>query len=135
VEAEEAVIAIDTNIVVRIIANDDEAQVARARRLLEGSKVVVPTTVLLECEWVLRSGYRLSRERFLSSLRGFLGLENVGLIDPEHVELALDLYSRGLDFADALHVSGANVDTFATFDRELKRRASVLLDGIEIREP
>jgi hypothetical protein len=27
------------------------------------------------------------------------------------------------------------VDTFATFDRELKRRASVLLDGIEIREP
>jgi predicted nucleic-acid-binding protein len=40
----------DTNVVVRYLTNDDPAQAACARRLLEQDDVFVPLTVLLESE-------------------------------------------------------------------------------------
>jgi len=47
-------VAIDTNIVVRILTNDDPPQVARARRLLQGETAWIGLAVLMETEWVLR---------------------------------------------------------------------------------
>jgi len=51
-------IAIDTNILVRIAANDDPAQVAIARGLMHGHTVLIPRAVLLETEWVLHARYK-----------------------------------------------------------------------------
>ena len=41
-------IAIDTNVVVRFLVNDDPEQATRARRLIEAEDVFLSTTVLLE---------------------------------------------------------------------------------------
>jgi len=53
--------ALATNVLVRCGVQDDAAQLAAAKRLItrcvaDGSTLVVPVTVVLELEWVLRSG-------------------------------------------------------------------------------
>jgi predicted nucleic-acid-binding protein len=53
--------ALATNVLVRYVAQDDAAQLAAAQRLItrcvaDGSTLFVPVTVVLELEWVLRSG-------------------------------------------------------------------------------
>lgn len=74
--------AIDTNVVVRFLTGDDPAQAARARRLIEAGEIFVATSVLLESEWVLRSGYGFATERIVPALREFAGLPGVTLEDP-----------------------------------------------------
>jgi predicted nucleic acid-binding protein len=59
-------IGIDTNVLVRFLVRDDEAQFDRARRLIKreasgGEPVMVSQLVLLEAEWVLRSRYSLKK--------------------------------------------------------------------------
>lgn len=120
-------IALDTNIVVRLLADDDPHQSRRAAKLLEDNAVFVPLTVLLETEWVLRSVYALERDAVLRGLRNFLGLRNVTAEATERVVRALSWYEDGLDFADALHVASAieaGAEAFATFDTGLRRLAS-----------
>jgi hypothetical protein len=74
-------LAVDTNIVVRYLTADDLAQAKRARNLVDGNPIFVPTIVLLESEWVLRS-YRLTREQVLAQLRDFLSLATVTAENP-----------------------------------------------------
>ena len=66
--------AVDANVVVRYLTNDDAEQAARARRLLERETTFVPITVLLEAEWMLRAVYNLPAEKVIAALRGFAGL-------------------------------------------------------------
>lgn len=121
--------AIDTNIVVRLLTNDDPDQVARARRVLETGDVLVSTTVLLEAEWVLRSAYGLAPQDILRQLRAFVGLPGITVEDPLRIADALDWAAQGLDFADALHLAGARgCDAFVTFDQRLTRLAATLSD-------
>jgi predicted nucleic-acid-binding protein len=130
------VIAVDTNIIVRIVVADDRDQLAKARRLLERNDVFVGTTVLLECEWVLRSAYKLDRASIERSLRGIVSLDNVHTHDPEAVAKALELFASGVDFADALHLSLAvGSDAFATFDATLRKKAARLPGMIEVVGP
>jgi len=49
------VLAVDTNVVVRLLVNDDERQAAVARRLFESDEIWIGVTVLLEAAWVLES--------------------------------------------------------------------------------
>ena len=120
-------IALDANVVVRLLANDDPQQSHRAAVLLEGNSVFVPLTVLLETEWVLRSVYSLPRDAVARGLGNLLGLTNVTAEATGRVVRALSLYQRGVDFADAIHLARAveaGVEAFATFDRDLHRLAS-----------
>lgn len=118
-------IAVDTNVLVRMIAQDDPAQLAQARRLLATSACFLPDSVLLETAWVLRSSYGGTRAQIHAELTTVLGLPNVRVADPERLHLALQWYSEGLDFADALHLASAQQATaFATFDRAFIRRAA-----------
>ena len=117
-------IAIDTNVLVRLVVADDAEQARRARKLVEGNDVVVATTVLLESEWVLRSGYGFDRADISLAFRRFLGLPNVAPDAPAAVAAALDAYDAGLDFADALHLAAApRAKAFFTFDRRLVKVA------------
>jgi predicted nucleic acid-binding protein len=116
------VIAIDTNVVVRLLVNDDARQGAAARRLFESDEIWIGVTVLLESAWVLESVYALSRTESAAALRRVLGLPNVRVEDPGAVAAALDATGRGLELADALHLLRAPEDAeFATFDRGLAR--------------
>jgi predicted nucleic-acid-binding protein len=117
-------IAIDTNVVVRLLVNDDAAQARRARKLVQAGEVLVPLTVLLETEWVLRYTYGLGPAEIVGLLRGLLGLPGVTSEDPPRLARALHGFERGIDFADALHIaSSGEAASFATFDTKLQRRA------------
>jgi predicted nucleic-acid-binding protein len=118
------VVAVDTNVVVRLVTNDVPAQAARAAAVFRAGPVFIPKSVLLETEWVLRHSYGLASDAVLRALRGVLGLPNVTAEDAATMAVALDLLQRGYDFADALHVaSGARSRRFVTFDARLVKRA------------
>jgi predicted nucleic-acid-binding protein len=127
--------AIDTNILVRFLANDDPRQSPKARAIIEAGDVYVPTTVFLEAEWVLRSAYEYGATQIVSAFEVFAGLPGIAIEDPDLLALALDLASDGLDFADALHLGRArDCEAFITFDRKLVNAAKGL-GSIEVRVP
>lgn len=117
-------VAVDTNVVVRLLTEDDPRQAKRARSLFEGETILVPTTVLLEAEWVLRRLYGLDVVRIVDALAALIALPNVRCEHLGAVTAALDWTRAGLDFADALHVAGGRAaERFATFDAKLVKRA------------
>lgn len=117
-------LALDTNIVVRLLTRDDPAQTETARRLLASNETFVADTVLLETEWVLRSIYGLAANAVVDALRRFVEVDGVNLENPARIAAAFDLAASGLDFADALHLANARgCDAFVTFDKALVRAA------------
>lgn len=118
-------IAVDTNVLVRVITNDDLAQASRAAKLLaRPDRVFVPKTVVLELEWVLRSAYGIDRQAIAAAIHRLQDLSNVEMEDDSVVALALNWYEAGLDFADGLHLASAGPDLdFATFDAALRKKA------------
>jgi predicted nucleic-acid-binding protein len=130
------VIAVDTNILVRYLVEDDPAQTDRAEAVLRSGTVLVPTTVLLETAWVLRSSYRFDRAAIIEGITKLLGLPGVEAEDSAIAGQALDWYGQGLDFADALHLaSSGRAEAFATFDRALRRRARAVRSTIRVVAP
>ena len=116
--------ALDTNVVVRLIIGDDAAQARVAEALVASEPCTVAPSVLMECVWVLRASYRLDATLIASCVRDLLALENIDALDPVLTQQALRGYEAGLDFADALHAAQRrDGDRFATFDRQLARRA------------
>ena len=117
-------LAVDTNVVVRLLVNDDERQGAKARDLFESNDVWIGATVLLEVAWVLESVYGLDGVEAAECLDRLLGLPNVRVENPEAIATALAAAKQGVEMADALHLCRAPEDTeFATFDRALARSA------------
>ena len=122
-------IALDTNVVVRLLVADDADQAARARRLVADNDVLLTTTVLLECEWVLRHAYQLKPEVIQHGFLKLLGLPQVRVTEPNVVQEALECFRHGIDFADALHIAGSRAaEGFATFDKALRRRGKQWTD-------
>ena len=116
--------AIDTNVIVRYLTGDDPGQAGKARGVIDTGGVFVSTTVLLECEWVLRSVYGLSGEDVAAALKAFSGLPGVTVESPYLLREALDRAEKGVDFADALHLgAAAHCQTMLTFDRSFIRTA------------
>lgn len=116
--------AIDTNVLVRFLVGDDKVQARQARAAIEAGDIFVPITVLLESEWVLRSGYGFASARIADALNGFAGLPGVTIESPALLTQGLDWMRDGMDFADALHLGAAEgCDTFLSFDRKFAKSA------------
>lgn len=116
--------AIDTNVIVRFLTADDAVQAKAARKVIEDGDIFVSLTVLLETEWVLRAGYGLSVTEIVDALRALAGLPGVTIEEPAQLALALDWTGKGMDFADALHLTGAShCAAFVSFDRKLAKHA------------
>ena len=118
-------LGLDTNVLVRFLVRDHEAQFERARRLIKrevGSqeKVLISLMVLLETEWVLRSRYRLQKTRIIDAISGLLEATELELEDEPAVEEALYLWKESaVDFADCLigaHHRRLGCRATATFD-------------------
>ena len=118
--------ALDTNVLVRLIVQDDAAQQTAARSVIAatvgaGEAVHIPTTVVLELEWVLRSRYKFSREDIEQTLVGLLASGDVDIASELAVEEAVARYRDGAaDFADCLHTAlalAAGRAPLLTFDR------------------
>lgn len=117
--------AIDTNVLVRFLARDDEQQFQKAVRLFARNAVFIPTTVILETEWVLRYSYGFSQETILDAFCKTFGLANVKIQNPESITQAIELARQGLNFADALLLASTPPEcpNFATFDPALAKNA------------
>ena len=119
-------VALDTNVLVRLLVNDDPAQAEQAAALIDASSACfVPITVALELEWVLRGAYKLPRESVISAFKGLLAIRHLHLEQEQLVKRALDWHRHGMDFADALHLARSEgCGALISFDRRL-----VLLAG------
>jgi predicted nucleic-acid-binding protein len=113
--------AIDTNIVVRLLARDNDDQLETAENLI-GSPFLVLPTVILEAVWVLQTTYRLPRGELVLKLNDLLGNKNAILVSADALKQAVNSYGAGGDFGDMLHLAlaaEANAESFATFDQKL----------------
>lgn len=90
-------IGLDTNVVVRFLVRDDEAQFERARRLIQreagrGEPILISLLVLLETEWVLRSRYGLAKSDIAAAFSGLLDAAELCFEDEASVEQALFMW-------------------------------------------
>jgi predicted nucleic-acid-binding protein len=121
-------IALDTNILLRLITRDDAAQVARVTRFLEevrGQTLLVTDLVLAEVVWTLLRLYRWPPAAVAETVRTLLGKPDVEFEDRDRVAAALKAFSAGADFVDQLIVETARTQgcsQLATFDAELVQR-------------
>ncbi len=101
-------LGLDTNVLVRFLVRDDEAQFDKARKLIKrevaaGRRVFVSQLVLLEAEWVLRSRYGLPKQQIVEVVSGLLDATDVQLEDEAAIEEALFTWKDATaDFADCL---------------------------------
>jgi predicted nucleic-acid-binding protein len=123
--------ALDTNVLARFFVDDaDDVQAAKQRPAAVtalSERSFVSATVLLELEWVLRGFYELSTRDISRVLRALASIEHITLEDRDAVLVAVDVFDKGLDFADALHLArSSRASGFATFDKRLAKRAKGL---------
>jgi predicted nucleic-acid-binding protein len=125
------VIAIDTNVLVRIIADDSGQpdQVAAARALAsESGEIFVPTVVQVETVWVLESGYGLPKAAIVLVLEHLETNEAFAQEEAGRCRRALALFRQAhTDYADCLILAGCQDRGLGlhTFDKRLSR-----LDGV-----
>lgn len=121
-------IAVDTNVLVRLLTRDDEKQFQKAASLFAENDIFIAATAILETEWILRYTYKFAPEAILNAFGKTFGLPNVQIQNPESIARAIDLARKGLDFADALNLTSApkECSSFATFDTALVKKAKGL---------
>ncbi len=118
-------IALDTNVLARLLLQDDAKQFDRARALLASDQqFTAPVTVLLELVWVLESNDCTPAE-IQRGIDLLLGLPNFKPPQAPAVHLALAAFVQGMDFADALHLGLCQGDeALMTFDKAFVKKAS-----------
>lgn len=129
--------ALDTNVLVRWLTDDDSKQSVIVARLFElaiekDERLFVPATVILETEWVLRSRYRFDKPLVTAALDALLGVTELEFQTEPALEQALWLFKQAgaPDFADCLHValvSQAGQGPLLTFDERAGK-----LDGAQL---
>ena len=127
----------DTNVVVRMIVEDDPVQSRQAikawRDALDGgARVFLSKVVLIETSWVLRSAYGFDKTTVAETLRRLLDVEQVEVEAEVEIRNALELYDNGpADFSDYVILESARAAgslPVKTFDRRLaKANGSELL--------
>jgi predicted nucleic-acid-binding protein len=122
-------IAIDTNVLVRYLVNDDEKQAARAKRLFDtaaknSDHIYIGCIVLVETVWVLDSAYGFTRPELAEVVADILNSSLFRFERKEEVEKALDRFRMGkADFSDYLSaeisLAGAR-SKLHTFDKSCR---------------
>lgn len=131
-------IGLDTNVLIRYIVRDDEAQAAAATRLIElrctpDEPGFVNLVVLCEISWVLARGYKYDRATVSKVIRGVLRAAELAIEQSESVWRALAAYETGTaDFAD--YLIGTQNRVFLahptyTFDRNAAKHPDFSLVG------
>lgn len=111
----------DTNVLLRAIVDDDEAQTTRAVGVLETADMVaVSLQTLCEVVWVLRGRYGVERADVAAAIRTVLNTSNV-VVNRPAAEAGLALLDAGGDFADgviAYDGTWLGAETFVSFDKK-----------------
>lgn len=129
--------ALDTNVLVGWIVDDDPKQCASVARLLESAasrheRFFITITVMLELEWVLRSRYRFDKALVTAALDALMTAAELDFQSEPALEQALWFFRQAgsPDFADCLHVAlvrQAGQEPLLTFDRQASNLAGTLL--------
>jgi predicted nucleic-acid-binding protein len=122
--------AVDTNVLVRLIARDDRHQVESAEEFVSKG-AWVSHLVLAETSWVLDSVFELGSEQIATAVEMLLNHEQLSIQDADVVELALENFRKRptVSFSDSLIVEIARKSghlPLGTFDRDLAK-----LEGTE----
>ena len=121
-------IALDTNVLVRFVVEDDDEQTERATRLIQDAvrknePLFVSAVVLCEAVWVMARVYKLPKKELLQTLRALLQAKELEIREKEGVRRAVDAFDGGKgDFADYMIrevATAAGCDRVATFDKAL----------------
>ncbi len=117
--------AVDTNVLVRLIARDDEAQVRTAESFI-AQGAWVSQLVLVETMWVLDAVLELSSTRIATAIDMLLNHVQLTMQDADTVALALIRYRArpSLGFSDCLVLEVARKAghlPLGTFDKDLAR--------------
>lgn len=122
--------ALDTNVLVRFLIQDDARQGFQARQLVDaaltrGETLFVPITVLLELEWVLRSNFEFPKDQIIVTLSSLLSAKELVFESEATAEVALELFRQSkADFADCIHIAlahAAGQGPLWTFDKAASR--------------
>ena len=122
-------IALDTNVLVRLILQDDAPQARAVERLLlrarrDQTPLFIADIVLCELVWVLSRRAHLRRVDIADALERLLDTELVVVRDAESAARALEGYRSGAgDFADYLireQAAALDAHEVVTFDRSLR---------------
>lgn len=117
-------IAADTNLIVRVLTQDNPAQYRTAQALLErADMIIMPITMLCEVAWVLRATARWRPPEIARAFRTLLDDPRVH-VDMPMAEKGIAFLEEGGDFADAVIAADGRrlgAETFATFDRAAAR--------------
>lgn len=118
-------IAVDTNVLVRAVAQDDPEQAKIATKLLSNAEMIaVAIPCLCEFVWVLRGVYGFKVSDVAEAIRALLAAENVEANRPA-VEAGLAMLDAGGDFADgviAYEGRWLGAETFVSFDKKAVER-------------
>jgi predicted nucleic-acid-binding protein len=122
--------AVDTNVLVRLVARDDAGQAAAAERFVARG-AWVSHVVLVETMWVLESVYELDRRTQAKAVEMLLNHRDLTVEDADVVVDALARFraQAGVGFSDCLVLEVARKAghlPLGTFDRDLAK-----LDGAE----
>ena len=113
---------VDTNVVLRYLLRDNEAQAQIAKDLIEGGAFLIPE-VLMETSHVLRAFYEVDRQNIATQL--LIVLDWVTMERKAVMIRAVNIFAETkLDFVDcilAAYHELENAEVF-TFDRKLKNR-------------
>jgi predicted nucleic-acid-binding protein len=116
--------AVDTNILVRLLEQDDAVQTAATRAYQQsGGPLWVSHIVLVETIWVLSSTFHRTRKEILGVLEALLGNADIHLQEEALVSLAVTAFRASkADFSDCLALATARANghlPLATFDKNL----------------
>jgi predicted nucleic-acid-binding protein len=123
----------DTNVVLRLVVEDDPVQCERAGRafrqaIAEGG-AFFPATVLIEVAWVLRVAFKRDRATIAGALRKLVGSAGVTVEDEARVRRAIASFEAGpADFSDYFILESsreASALPVLTFDERFARAADV----------
>ncbi|MBI9087156.1 MAG: type II toxin-antitoxin system VapC family toxin [Desulfobacterales bacterium] len=122
-------IALDTNALVRLLIEDNEAQAKAVQQAVltmenEGRQVVVLPEVLMETVWVLESVYQCTRKEIASFLENLLSVSTFRLVDALIIRQAVAQYKKRGDFADMVIVGQAKRQQarhLLSFDKKLQK--------------
>ena len=128
-------IGLDTNVLVRYIAQDDSKQSPKATRLIElltaDAPGYVSTVSVVELVWVLTGCYALTRNEIYEVLETLLRTKEIIVAHADTVWKALRLFKVGkAEFADCLIERSANeagCNYTATFDRDAAKHCGMQL--------
>ncbi|HEY6904366.1 MAG TPA: type II toxin-antitoxin system VapC family toxin [Candidatus Acidoferrales bacterium] len=123
-------IGLDTNILVRYLAQDDPIQSAKAaeiieRRLTEENPGFVTTVAMVEIVWVLDRAYGLGSDEIAAAIERMLQIDVLVVENEQEIFTAMIAVKRGrAAFADAIILAlgaRAGCSYTLTFDRKASR--------------